>query len=229
MNTGINQLDKDLEALFSLDTPEKIQKIHEISSRENQTINDILAVINTSALRLALALLNEESYSKLLKIINSESIPKLERAKKFVEENLKGLINHNIDLIKEVLSIANEIDDFNPFSESLNAISTVVIRSNWIIIKQDKILPAIRCVFANHLKKQVYLQSTLEWGNVLYVVERLLDGLKEDIEIVPNILNDKAQKNLLIKPKDLLSRTLEIKKMITSIEKTLSTFEKSIK
>lgn len=222
MNTGIQQLDRDLEALLSLDSPEKLEEIRNLKKKDNPTIGDILSVVDPRAIRVSAGLLSDEIFSDLKNKIKSDSKDEFVKAKKFTQEHLEELINSEI--IQDEFFREQEVDDFQPLSESLNIITSISGTSNWIIQKNN-VIPAIRYIFSNSKRKKVLLQSTLDWEDVLFTTEGLLDLLKDDIENTSNLLDQKTLKKLNIDSDNLTDRIENISKLLNSIKKDLSNID----
>ena len=220
MKTGIEQLDKDLEVLLSLNTPQKIEEIQRLNKREDRTIGDILAVVKTDAIRVASALMSEEIYEDLRSKVKTESINDLNKARAFAREYLEEIVNDEI--VRSELFQPKSEKTFSPIGESLNVISSIGGVSNWLI-QEKKVTPAIRFAFSNLNREQLLLQTTLDWDDTLLVAEALLEILNDDIELLPTLLNKDIRKNKLnIDSKELLSRLERITQQLDSIKTNLS-------
>jgi|GEM_PF-5898410 len=219
MNTGIQKLDRDLETLLSLDDPEKLEEIRELNKKSNPTIGDILSVVDPEAIRLSAALLSDEIFEDLKSKIKSDSSDLLLKAKQFAKENLEELVNK--DIIQDDFFRNDEIDDFHPLSESLNIITSISGASNWIVQKNN-LVPAIRCVFSNSRRKKVLLESTLDWEDILFITEGLLELLQDDIENASNFLDKKTLKNSDVNPVKLSDKVENLVDRLNIINKKLS-------
>lgn len=215
--TGIEQLDVDIQKLFSLDNPDQIKQLDMQNERCETSLDDILSICGVSALRVASLLASDRNYKLLVKNCNKDSIETLGYAREFVQMHMQKIVSSSH--VQQLL-VSLQGKTFSPFADSLNTINRVSARSNWIV-SDDEIIPAIRFVFSNNRSEKVLLQSTMDWDDDLFLSERLLAFLDDDMKMTHTILNKRSQKKIAIDQHDLLERVKAIKEHAIAIEEYL--------
>jgi len=177
INTGITELDRDIEELFEAAEKNQLQELSRaVSSLPEQELVELLP---DGILRLAFVL-SSDRFDELRSEAEEESRPTLDRAKRLVEEHFPNLFQ-SAAAEKAIARLAVDSQkDLHPLADSMNVISSISPLYGWVGAP-PALRPIVRIGFMNQ-KRRMLLDSSFDWDDLAYVLAALakvLAGLME--------------------------------------------------
>ena len=180
--TGIEALDRDIDALLALRGTEELRKLQAVLNNDNSSINDISTYVPENALNLAFFLSDSEKFQEISKEVPDEGKQLLQNARKFIVDELSALRVHPAvvdQLFRQVQSKSEE--ENNRSVIRLNTIAGFTPSRLWFQRDDDVFEPILRVGFKD-VNNESLLDSTMDWDDLSFVVNALLTYMKKDFE-----------------------------------------------
>ncbi len=176
-STGYIGFDEQLKAIFDLNP----QRAEEIIRGANGDVRQIADEINNDALRAAIALEDEKLFQQFARAHPSQLVPILTEARD-ITRRIFGSILKDQAKLKEIENAIGDWppEDFQKYYANLDIIQGIHTSSEWMISDGD-VTPKIRVHFTSG-NERIILNSALDWDDLVFVVYRLTQALREDID-----------------------------------------------
>jgi len=183
MNTGNEQLDSDLKALFAFLSSSKkgsaatAIKDHSLSERE------LIEHIPLPVIRIAYALTEARNFKSILDDARRSIRPSLKKARALVKREFPGLTSH--PSVQGVITRA--VRRTTPLK--LN----VIRRMNWSVQwwgTPPELTPAIRVGFLDK-NDELLLDTSMDWDDALYVINSLSEMVRKQMEVSSSLAKAK--------------------------------------
>jgi len=173
IDTGIQELDKDLQEFFEVTEDEKrFKEIVETLTTLNENlkqINGLSRSLNSKVpevvVRLALTLGEDEKYKELLQKAKEESRPSLEKAKNIVDRDFEELLEIYGEAQSRKSSSEGPLPEVT--DSPLTHITNVHHMPEWLGNPQS-LIPAVRIAIRDPEMKSL-LTATLEWKTLFFL------------------------------------------------------------
>jgi len=171
--TGFENLDEDLQALFDLQETGRLGAIVGDASNSKLTSEEFSRLVPDSLLRVAFGFSRPDEYAKVHSGVPDSLRPILEKAKKLVETQLKPLLSNQLAL-KRVRELAREYGapSITGLAKELRTIAGIQHLKVWAG-QPPRLTPGVRIGFLNH-GAQLILDTTLSWDDLFFVIGGLL-------------------------------------------------------
>lgn len=182
-NTESHHLDNLIKNLFDYRKSNKYKQLIDLISRKDISREDLTQVIPNNLLFLFYTLLNDKLFESILKKTNIELHPKIESARKLINDDFTQLIEHPLfpKLKNEIESaiMDAETEEEDPHIEKFNIPETI---SFFPILNgfPPRLIPAVRIALID-LHNKVLFESMLQLDDLTFLINGFLGILEEDL------------------------------------------------
>lgn len=210
-STGIEELDRDLDAYFALLKSPRLGDVADLFKDESRSIADIRAVMSDGIIKLLLVLADPISYSVLIKRCNESGKRRLEDAHKSVKKHFPRIRYHPAIVDFAAQAAGSDARDDDKEELKFNTISSIG-HARFYFGEPPNLLPVLRIAFRNNRGK-LLLDSTMDWDDMLFVSK-----------VLANILVDEFKVAMQLKDAEMLTSDKEFREKIAKHISDLSTY-----
>src|SRR6266496_5486129 len=204
VETGIQSLDRDLTVLQgfleSLAAPPQLS-----TSQESFSLKELLAIVPKAALDSASALSDEEQFEELKEASRPESVPELEKLRLEVETKLGAFLRD-----ERVIAATEQSDEAEVSNADEEINSPTSLGAIPLLAQAPNNLEPILRIFIRH-KQRVIADMTIDWDDLAFLSEGLLDYLLKHLEATKPLFDGKHARLSKYMKRKVLTQLDEIK------------------
>lgn len=222
IGSGSEMLDEDLSELLAVGRDQdRAAEIKSLARSQNIRPADIIEMISISALRLANLMRSNEHFEELKANFPEVDIKLFEEAKAYSDDVLGELLR--AVSLKELERAAGE-SSVPLFS--LNTPDQVRHASEWAVASAF-VRPSVRVSLVNRDQEREIVSMSLDWDDLAFLSNALLNILSSDVEIASEIVKSKryAAEEILVHP-GLGTKIRNLKENLERLEVAMETLAK---
>jgi hypothetical protein len=168
---------QDLDALMELVSHYGTDQVQQFVDEYKDDIESLVSVFGMAALRFSV-ILDVDAYDRIRGLLDSAHQERLEKNYEIVKTAV-GSISKTA-AIERIFHSEDSSDYAASMEGSINRINRVEPKSTWFL-DDGGVEPRIRFIFANYQFRQVLLDTTLDWDDIVFLASKLIEALRNDI------------------------------------------------